>query len=267
MKKEIEAIRREIDAVDEEMAALFLRRMKAVQAVMQAKRNAGIKVLDREREEEIKRRLADRFDGEGEKEALQEFISCVLTLSKRFQYRHLSEKSVVLIGFMGTGKTTVGRLLAEKLSAPFEEIDEQIEKERGRSIAEIFATEGESFFRRLEREKISELHQKILGEARESRSLRRVISCGGGAVLLEENRRSLREIGYLVLLTADLSSIRQRLSGDRSRPLLLGKKDAQVRDFMKRREEIYCASNPDIIVDTSGKSPEEISEEILGRLY
>ncbi|MDO4721050.1 MAG: shikimate kinase [Peptostreptococcaceae bacterium] len=267
MKKQIEAIRREIDAVDEEMAVLFLRRMKAVEAVMQAKRNAGVQVLDREREEEIKSRLSDRFDGEGEKEALQEFISCLLTLSKRFQYRRLSEKALVLIGFMGTGKTTVGRLLAEKLCAPFEEIDEQIEKDRGKSIQEIFAAEGENFFRRIEREKIRELYQKILRETRESRSLRRVISCGGGAVLCEENVGNLQKIGYLVLLTADLSSIRQRLSGDRSRPLLLGKKDAQVRDFMKRREAIYRAVNPDIIVDTSGKSPEEISEEILGRLY
>jgi shikimate kinase len=159
-----------------------------------------------------------------------------------------SDRNIVITGFMGTGKTTVGRLVAEKLSRPFIDTDEEIVRRTGRSIPDIFAHDGESNFRHIER--------------RMSRFLAAqhglVIATGGGMLVDESNRDVMLASGLVVCLNAAPEAILQRLKNDPvERPLLKG----DWRVLLEKRAEAY-ASIPNQ-VDTTGKSPDEIAGEIV----
>lgn len=161
-------------------------------------------------------------------------------------------KNIVLTGFMGTGKTEVGKEIARLLGYNFIDADDEIVKAEGMPITEIFAKKGEPYFRDLETKIIKEL----------SKRTNSVISTGGGAVLREENLSALREKGIIVLLTARAETIYQRTKGDSTRPLL------QVDDPLKKINELLSARMPyylkaDIVIDTEGKSPLEIAEEVI----
>lgn len=163
-------------------------------------------------------------------------------------------KNVVLTGFMGTGKTEVGREIARLLGYNFVDADDEIVRTEGMPITEIFSKKGEPYFRDLETKIIKEL----------SKRANSVISTGGGAVLREENTLALREKGIIVLLTARAETIYQRTKGDRTRPLL------QVDDPLKKINELLSARMPyylkaDIVIDTEGKNPLEIAEEVIER--
>jgi len=163
-------------------------------------------------------------------------------------------KNIVLTGFMGTGKTEVGKEIARLLGYNFIDADDEIVKAEGMPITEIFAKKGEPYFRDLETKTIKEL----------SKRTNSVISTGGGAVLREENLSALREKGIIVLLTARAETIYQRTKGDSTRPLL------QVDAPLKKINELLSARMPyylkaDIVIDTEGKSPLEIAEEVIER--
>lgn len=159
-----------------------------------------------------------------------------------------SDRNIVITGFMGTGKTTVGRLVAEKLSRPFIDTDEEIVRRTGRSIPDIFAHEGESNFRHIERRMTRFLAAQ--------HSL--VISTGGGMLVDESNRDVMLASGLVVCLNAAPEAILQRLKNDPiERPLLKG----DWRALLEKRAEAY-ASIPNQ-VDTTGKSPDEIAGEIV----
>ena len=124
--------------------------------------------------------------------------------------------NLVLTGFMGTGKTTVGRRVAEALNAAFLDVDATIEKETGHSVRHIFEIHGEAHFRALERDTIARL--AAWDHA--------VISTGGGALLHPENRAALKKNGYLICLTARTGTLLERLKDDMTRPLLAGEDPA-----------------------------------------
>jgi len=121
------------------------------------------------------------------------------------------KNSIALIGFMGTGKTAVGRLLADKLGKRFVETDELVAKRAGKSISEIFEQGGEGFFRELEHD--------VIKDVAELENL--VISCGGGAVLNKANVNRLKKNCVVILLTASPEVIQERTSNESGRPLLL----------------------------------------------
>ena len=137
----------------------------------------------------------------------------------------MGARNLVLIGFMGTGKTTIGRLCAERLGYRFRDSDTEIESRIGCSIAQYFSQKGEAAFREIEREVIAEL-------AEESDQ---VISTGGGVVLDPENAMRLREGGWVVLLQATPDAILARVGDTRSRPLL-----ANAADPLARIEELLA---------------------------
>lgn len=163
------------------------------------------------------------------------------------------EKNIVLIGFMGTGKSTVGLKLAEKLGMKFVDMDKEIEKITGMSISTLFKRHGEIRFRSEERLMAKKLsNQKGL-----------VIATGGGIVLQQENIDALRENGILICLDAEPKDIFERVIRKRaSRPLL--KKNLQVKDIekmLKEREPFYnCA---DFRVNTSGRDLDVIVNDII----
>jgi shikimate kinase len=163
----------------------------------------------------------------------------------------------VLIGFMGTGKTTVGKLLAGRLGRRFVDLDRAIEAEAGAPIAELFRTEGEPAFRAREAEAL----RRALGA---SESL--VIATGGGAACREENLQAMLDRGIVVNLTAPAAELVARTGRHSGRPLLDGAADpvAAAAALLAQREPFYARAH--VRVDTSGKNVDEVADEILTRL-
>jgi shikimate kinase len=165
--------------------------------------------------------------------------------------------SIALIGFMGTGKTVVGKLLAKKLGKDFIEMDTLIEKKAGRSIPEIFRQDGETGFRQLE----IEVTKSIAGRKNA------VIACGGGIVLNTINIDRLRQECVIVCLMASLSVILKRTSADKEeRPLLaVADRLRQIKQLLEFRQPFYERA-ADITVNTSRLKPDAIVEIIRGKL-
>ncbi len=165
--------------------------------------------------------------------------------------------NITLTGFMGTGKSTVGRLLAERLDRPFVDMDEQLEAHFGKSIGEVFADEGEPAFR------LAEI--RLCTQLAEQQGL--VISTGGGALVNPGSRHALAESGPVICLTASLDQILARIGQAVDRPLLPGDADAQrqrIRDLLHERRQAYAAIP--LQVDTTNRSPDEIVYALLATL-
>ena len=162
-------------------------------------------------------------------------------------------RNVVLIGLMGAGKTTVGRILAERLGRPFADTDQLVEQTAKATVTEIFAAEGERGFRRYE-----------AAAVRTVAALRgQVIAVGGGAVLDPGNVTHLRATGDLVLLDADPKTLAER-TDDTGRPLLDEAEDRELRllELRSARAAAYADAAAHVI-DTSGCTPEQIADAVL----
>ena len=162
--------------------------------------------------------------------------------------------NIILIGFMGSGKTSVGTRLSFKLRRQLQDTDWVIEHREGRSINTIFATEGEAYFR----EKETELLREYAHSMRH-----KILSVGGGTPLREENRELLRKIGTVYYLRAQPTTVFARLEGDRTRPLLACADPlARICSMMEERQEIYEAA-ADVIVDVDELETDEVMKRIL----
>jgi shikimate kinase len=174
------------------------------------------------------------------------------------------KQHLFLIGYRGSGKTTIGRRLADRWHLPFTDSDEWIERQAGKSIRSIFAEDGEEAFRALEVQAIEQLSLAVQPS---------VISLGGGAILRSENRRRLRERGLSVWLQASPSELAQRIQADQTtadrRPALTTLDGIEeIIQVLKRREPWY-RETADLSVDTSGRPLEAIVDEIaawIGKL-
>lgn len=162
-------------------------------------------------------------------------------------------QNLILIGFMGSGKTTVGVKLSYRLQVPVEDTDKLIERREGRSINEIFADDGEEYFRQLEMELLSELAGK---------NGSRIYSVGGGTPVRVENRTLLKRLGRVVYLRVSPETVYERLKNDSTRPLLQCQDPlGRIRQLMEERREAYeaCA---DIIIDTDETDMDGILKKI-----
>jgi shikimate kinase len=162
-------------------------------------------------------------------------------------------KNLVLVGFMGSGKSSVGQRCAEKLHMNFVDTDALIEQRTGKSIPEIFRADGEPHFRALEKEVARELGAKS----------DHVIASGGGMICDDENARALRANGVVILLWADVETMLQRTSNAKNRPLLEGGEPRErIEKLLAQREPLY-RKNSDHVVDTTGKSVKEVVNEVI----
>jgi shikimate kinase len=162
------------------------------------------------------------------------------------------DRPLILTGFMGSGKSSVGRVLARRLNCLFIDLDEEIVSTAGRSINDIFAQEGEQPFRSLE----STCLRQVLERGPS------VVATGGGVVIADENRRRMRSSGIVVNLAASLEQVLQRLHGAVDRPLFAGGDSPNsVKLLMDARKQFYA--DADIRIDTDGKSVEDVAAEIL----
>ena len=167
---------------------------------------------------------------------------------------------IILIGYRGTGKSTVGRLLGERLHVPVWDSDPAIELQTGKTIAEIFTQDGETAFRDLE--------VKVIADFLRQDSF--VLATGGGAVLREETRQRFRQSGHVVYLTAEPQTILQRIQRDKNsvtmRPNLTSLPPLEeIIAVLEKRRAVYEATAHQT-VETEGKSIEQVVEEIAARM-
>lgn len=168
----------------------------------------------------------------------------------------MRKNHIFLIGFMGSGKSTVAKYLSSAYQMKQIEMDEQIEKNEGRSISTIFEKEGEEYFRTLETELLKSL------DPRETF----VVSCGGGAAVKEENVREMKEKGRIILLSAQPETVYVRVKNSHNRPLLEGNMNVSyIKELMDKRQKLYERA-ADFQVKTDGRTAEEIGEEIIKQI-
>lgn len=174
---------------------------------------------------------------------------------KRYAAKFLSGVNIYLVGFMATGKSTVGRALAYRLGYDFLDSDLEIERRVGKPVRAIFETEGEAAFRKYEREFIESGHP-------ESRC---VIACGGGLVTQPGMIEMLKEKGVVICLYASSETILQRTQGNKSRPLLDAEDpEKRIRELLAEREPIYRRAGTLVLTDNRGLS--DVVEH-LRRIY
>lgn len=160
--------------------------------------------------------------------------------------------NIILVGFMGTGKSVVGKELAKKLNKDFVELDDIIETREKMPIKDIFEKKGEPYFRRVEKKVVKEASLKD----------NTIISAGGGAIIDEENFKNLKNSGTIICLKASPETILKRTKGLKTRPLLnVQDPKKQIEELLKKRKP--CYSKADFSIETDNLSIKQVVEEIL----
>lgn len=163
--------------------------------------------------------------------------------------------NIILTGFMGTGKSTVGRLVADKLKIPFFDVDDTIKRQTGRSISQLFQDKGEAAFRALESATIQEL----------SMQEKAVIATGGGALMNAQNRDFLERNGILVCLTARTGTLLERLKDDLTRPLLTGESmQERIDRLMQERQAVYAMCPVQVLTDD--KTIAQVAQDVIEKI-
>lgn len=163
---------------------------------------------------------------------------------------------IFLTGFMGSGKSSIARVLSKRLQCRLIDLDSEIVAAAGCSINDIFSSRGEAVFRQMESE-------QLLKTAKQPGLF--LVATGGGAVIADQNRLLMRDHGIIVNLEVSLEQVLKRLSGCKDRPLFAGDTAVEtVRGLMDSREQFYADAH--IRIDTNGKSVEDVAAEVLCRL-
>ena len=191
-------------------------------------------------------------------ESMNNIESCndksIETLTEKLRY--LFPKNIVLIGFMGAGKSSLASYLAEQFNMRTVETDREIVEREGISIPEIFEQYGEEYFRERESEVIRDLGSDS----------QTVISAGGGAVLRDENVENMKANGIIVLLTATPKAILDRVKSSTERPLLNGKMNEDYIAGLMEKRRVRYEDVADLIIDTTDKTIPELCEEMILKL-
>ena len=161
--------------------------------------------------------------------------------------------NIYLIGMMGSGKSTVGKILAEKMELLFIDLDSEIEKTGGKSVSEIFNQDGEDHFRKLESEELKQYSESV-------------VACGGGIILDEENRQYINENGVAVLLTASMDELFKRLSDSNNRPILPDENTEKALTNLWLERKKYYLNTSDFLIETDGENPIEITNKIFSKI-
>lgn len=165
-------------------------------------------------------------------------------------------KNIVLVGFMGTGKSVVGKHLAAKLDRDFIELDDMIESKEKMSIKDIFEKKLEPYFRQVEKEAVKEAAKRE----------NVVISAGGGAVMDEENFKNLKNSGIIICLKASPDTILKRTKNLKTRPLLnVPDPKKQIEEFLKKREPYY--NKADFIINTDNLTIEQVAARVMNFIH
>ncbi|SCY11462.1 chorismate mutase [Alkaliphilus peptidifermentans] len=252
----LDELRYKIDQCDKALVEIFSKRLELVSEVLKYKKEKGLPILHPKREAEVIKKAVAHLNNPNYQQEIIALFEEVMRTSRRLQSKILVTQNIVLIGFMGSGKTTVGRELSIHMEMPFIDIDQLIEEEEKVTISEIFQVQGEDYFRRLESRMV-----KKISERKNS-----IISCGGGVILNQANIVELKTNGIIILLDAKEETIYNRIKLDSNRPLLKNSMDIKtIENIMLQRKEKYRES-ADIIINTDNKPVDEICKEIIEKL-
>ncbi len=253
---ELELLRKELLDCDSQLADALIRRFSIVEKIMSYKEQNGIAILQPSQEEKQKEELEIKLKENAHKAEIGDIYERVIYNSKKIQGRKLFDYNIVVIGFMGAGKSTISDYLKNAFAMDVVEMDQVIAAEQGMSISEIFETYGEEYFRNLETQLLIDMQAKQ----------NVIISCGGGVAMRERNVVEMKKNGKVVLLKANPETILDRVKDSDERPLLNGNKNVDfIGKLMEARREKYEAA-ADIVVETDGKSVLEICEEMIQKL-
>lgn len=253
---QLEVLRESLGQCDEIVLDALLMRNRIVEDIMAYKEANDIPILQPEQEAKQREWLNRRMEGRRHKDEVTAVFEEITRNSKRIQARKLFDYNIVLIGFMGAGKSTISDFLKTVFAMEVVEMDQIIAEREGMSISDIFETYGEEYFRNLETELLIEMQSKT----------NVVISCGGGVPMRERNVVEMKKNGRVVLLTAKPETILSRVKDNHDRPLLEGNKNVDfIAGLMEKRREKYQAA-ADIVIETDGKDKLEICEELVQRI-
>ena len=253
---DLEMYREQLALCDDKLIDALVERNAVIEKIMAYKEKYGMPILQPQQEAKQKQRLEEKLADSKYKDEIYDVFRCILKNSKRIQARKLFDYNIVLIGFMGAGKTTVSDYLSTMFAMEIVEMDQVIADRDEMSIPDIFATYGEEYFRNLETNLLIEMQSRK----------NTVISCGGGAALRERNVAEMKKNGRVVLLTASPETIYERVKDSDDRPVLNGRKNVEgISELMEQRREKYEAA-ADIVINTDNKNVLQICEELVQRV-
>ena len=253
---DLEMYREQLAICDDKIIDALVERNAIIEKIMAYKETYGMPILQPQQEAKQERRLNEKLKDNKYREEIHDVFQRILRNSKRIQARKLFSYNIVLIGFMGAGKSTISDYLSTMFDMRLVEMDQEISEREQMSIPDIFATYGEEYFRNLE--------TKLLKELQTGKNC--VISCGGGVALRAENVVEMKKNGRVVLLTASPETIYERVKDSDDRPVLKGRKNVKgISELMEQRREKYEAA-ADIVINTDDKTVLQICEELIQRL-
>ena len=253
---QLEVLRESLGQCDEIILDALLMRNRIVEDIMAYKEANNVPILQPEQEAKQKEWLERRMQEKRHKNEVADVFESITRNSKKIQARKLFNYNIVLIGFMGAGKSTISDYLKTVFAMDIIEMDQIIAERAGMSISDIFETYGEQYFRDCETNLLIEMQSRT----------NVVISCGGGTPMRECNVAEMKKNGRVVLLTAKPETILDRVKDSHDRPLIENNKTVPfIADLMSKRREKYEAA-ADIIIETDGKSELEICEELIHSL-
>lgn len=252
----IDKVRAKISMYDDEIIKILSKRMDCIDEIMQYKKEKGLPILQPEYEGKKEIALCKKLKDNKYQDEIMNIFRYVVKNAKKYQAKNLFPYNIMLIGFMGSGKSTIAKYLSHILEMQDLETDEFIVKREDMTINEIFQRKGEEYFRRCENNALREL------ETRQGI----IISCGGGMPMKDENVELMKKNGKIVLLTASPETIYERVKYSNERPLLNGNMNVEyIKDLMEKRKDRY-ESIADIVVDTNNKPIHVIAEEVVSKL-
>ena len=253
---QLEILRESLGQCDEIILDALLMRNRIVEDIMAYKETNDLPILQPEQEAKQKEWLEKRMEEKRHKAEVADVFESITLNSKRIQSRKLFNYNIVLIVFMGAGKSTISEFLKNSFAMEVIEMDQIIAEREGMTISDIFEVYGEQYFRNLETYLLIEMQSKT----------NVVISCGGGTPMRECNVVEMKKNGRVVLLTAKPETILDRVKDSHDRPLIENNKTVPfIADLMEKRREKYETA-ADIIIETDGKDELQICEELILRL-
>lgn len=252
----IEKIRAKISMYDDEIIKILSKRMDCIDEIIEYKKENGMPILQPEYEGKKEIALCKKLKDNKYEDEIMNVFRYVVKNAKKYQAKNLFPYNIMLIGFMGSGKSTIAKYLSHILEMEDLETDEFIVKREDMTINEIFQRKGEEYFRQCENNALREL------ETRQGI----IISCGGGMPMKDENVELMKRNGKIVLLTASPQTIYDRVKYSNQRPLLNGNMNVEyIESLMEKRKDRY-ESIADIVVDTNDKPIHVIAEEVVSKL-
>ena len=250
-----EEIREKISQCDDKIIEALTSRMNLIKDIITDKKHNQVPNLYKIQERE-QLSLTSRLDKNPFEDEILDIFTYIVRNSKKVQAKSLFSYNIMLIGFMGTGKSTVSTYLSELFAMESVDIDQLIVEKESLSISDIFNKYGEEYFRNCESNILIELQKKN----------QLIVSCGGGVVLRDENIAHMKKNGRIVLLTGTPQTIFERVKNNTDRPILNDNMNVEyIESLMEKRRERYMES-ADIVISTDHKSIPEICEEIIRQL-